>query len=81
MLILLQCKNGAHCSGIGDRVKGLQTAFWMVRACDAVCTLLVRSWARRLQRAIWSRCCGSGSGLSATGSVGLGLGFWVQRWY
>ena len=31
MLILLQCKNNAHCSGIGDRVKGLQTAFWMVR--------------------------------------------------
>ena len=38
MLVLLQCAKDGHCSGIGDRVKGLQTAFWMVRfICLGVC--------------------------------------------
>ena len=31
MIVLLQCAMDSHCSGLGDRVKGLQTAFWMVR--------------------------------------------------
>ena len=33
MLILHQCPNDGsrHCSGLGNRVNGLQTAFWMVR--------------------------------------------------
>ena len=30
MVIALHCAPGRHCSGVGDRMKGLQTAFWMV---------------------------------------------------
>ena len=31
MVIALHCEQGRHCSGVGDRMKSLQTAFWMVR--------------------------------------------------
>jgi hypothetical protein len=31
MVIALHCAPGRHCSGLGDRMKTLQTAFWMVR--------------------------------------------------
>jgi len=31
LVIALHCEQGRHCSGVGDRMKSLQTAFWMVR--------------------------------------------------
>ncbi len=32
LVIALHCEQGRHCSGVGDRMKSLQTAFWMVRS-------------------------------------------------
>ena len=35
MIVRLECLKGQPCKGIGDRIKSLQSAFWMVRrGCD-----------------------------------------------
>jgi hypothetical protein len=31
LIITYRCSNDASCGGIGDRIKGLSMAFWMVR--------------------------------------------------
>ena len=33
MLVMMQCVEDMPCKGIGDRVKSLDTAFWMVPPC------------------------------------------------
>ncbi len=30
-IVRWRCSNEARCGGIGDRINGVQTAFWMVR--------------------------------------------------
>ena len=31
LIVRWRCSNEARCGGIGDRINGIQTAFWMVR--------------------------------------------------
>ena len=31
LIVRWRCSNEARCGGIGDRINGVQTAFWMVR--------------------------------------------------